>query len=402
MARQLLGAVVLALLVGGCDAGRRRQDDGQPTTELAFAVHGMINNFAPAQLPGGVLHGWFSPGDSPPCTVDCPGGTVMAAPGNGILVGDVTQDDPVSAIRATQDDNTRSEAILHGISGDLQDIVSSVSHADRLKHDVETKMDKIKSNNALLSARLDSIMEQPGETGEGGPRGPRGSSGPRGEMGPVGKWVRGPNGIDGPRGTPGRMGPPGKDGAEGPKGASGYAGPIGKDGPDGHPGAAGFANLQRGPPGPPGAAGAPGDQGPEGGPGMNGPDGVDGQSPRGPPGAPGPRGYQGGRAPQQDVAPPQDGEGSELAAKQQALQRSAGGHGGAKQQALTRSAGGHGGAKQQALGRSVGVHGGGAVTAEKQQATERSAGGHVGVAVVSERDLRSKVSKMVAKIAKHA
>lgn len=178
MARQLLGAVVLALLVGGCDAGRRRQDDGQPTTELAFAVHGMINNFAPAQLPGGVLHGWFSPGDSPPCTVDCPGGTVMAAPGNGILVGDVTQDDPVSAIRATQDDNTRSEAILHGISGDLQDIVSSVSHADRLKHDVETKMDKIKSNNALLSARLDSIMEQPGETGEGGPRGPRVSSSP--------------------------------------------------------------------------------------------------------------------------------------------------------------------------------------------------------------------------------
>lgn len=50
----------------------------------------------------------------------------------------------------------------------------------------------------------------------------------------------------------------------------------------------------------------------------------------------------------------------------------------------------------------MGVHGGGAVTAEKQQATERSAGGHVGVAVVSERDLRSKVSKMVAKIAKHA
>ena len=169
----LLFLVAVALLLGGCDAGRRRQDDGQPTQELAFAVHGMINNFAPAQLPGGVLNGWFGPGDSPPCKADCPGGTVMAAPGNGILEGDDNNDDPVSAIRATQQENTRAEGILNGISGDLRDIASSVSHADRLKLEDEAKMEKIKSNNELLAQKLDSIMEQPGETGPGGPRGPR-------------------------------------------------------------------------------------------------------------------------------------------------------------------------------------------------------------------------------------
>jgi len=295
MARRLWLAALLGLIaVGASHARLHGEDDDQQTTELAFAVKGMINNFAPQKLPGGVLHGWFAPGDAPPCVKDCVGGTIMAAPGNGILIGDTTQDDPVNEIRFQQRRNTKNEGLLKGISEELQDIQTSLTHTERLKAETQEKIEQIKSNNAQLQAKLESVMDQPGEPGPPGPMGPRGGPGPRGEPGPEGAWERGPQGVRGMRGIPGQPGAPGQDGEEGGKGPPGLPGAPGKTGPDGRAGDVGYANVQPGPPGPPGAPGPQGDAGPDGPAGRPGVDGVDGDSPRGPPGLPGPQGFQGG------------------------------------------------------------------------------------------------------------
>ena len=134
----------MLLLCVGLGEGQRVNTDEQQTSELAFAITGTIDNFAPSRFPNGVLKGTYVTGcGAPPCgmvasplapmsfpgtvagpyggnpyvggpyhpVVSAPG--VYASPGNGILIaGDGNQDDPVDEIRFTQAKNNMAAAEL--------------------------------------------------------------------------------------------------------------------------------------------------------------------------------------------------------------------------------------------------------------------------------------------------
>ena len=150
----------LALLLVALAAARPARPDEQQTSELAFAVSGTIDNFAPSRFPNGVLKGTYvtsGPGcAAPPCgvgpatatagplpysgvvggpyhaVVSAPG--VYAAPGSGILIaGDGQQDDPVDEIRFTQAKNNMAAAELSVVPIDLRKIDLALDHSDRIK-----------------------------------------------------------------------------------------------------------------------------------------------------------------------------------------------------------------------------------------------------------------------------
>lgn len=159
-ARGLLAALALAgsaVVVVGKATVRTHE---QQTSELAFAVSGTIDNFAPSRFPNGVLKGaYVTSGPSgcaaPPCgagplpaagpvpyagavggpyhaVVSAPG--VYAAPGSGILVaGDGQEDDPVDEIRFTQAKNNMAAAELSVVPIDLRKIDLALDHSDRIK-----------------------------------------------------------------------------------------------------------------------------------------------------------------------------------------------------------------------------------------------------------------------------
>lgn len=251
--------VLLALAVtADTQWGQRRQ-----TTQLAFAVSGSLENFAPSRFPGGVLQGsYFAAGPAcaaPPCVqvgpaapraanaipaaaggpvphpvVTAPG--VFAAPGAGILVaGDGVQDDPVDEIRFTQAKNNLAAAELSTVPTDLRKIDLALDHSDRVKQELDDKIAQIRQSNRELEATLHSILQAPDRIGLPGPPGMRGLPGRRGPPGAPGKAVPGPRGI---------RGPPGKVGLRGVRGPMGKAGPPGAPGPQGNPGAPGSNGLQ--------------------------------------------------------------------------------------------------------------------------------------------------------------
>jgi len=158
MARMLRKAafslLAAALLQGGAlaAAAGERARERQQTEELAFAVSGTIDNFAPSRFPGGVLKGMYVAGacGAPPCglspygypvggpmgpmhaVVSAPG--VYAAPGSGILIaGDGQSDDPVDDIRFTQAKNNMAAAELSVVPIDLRKIDLELDHSDRIK-----------------------------------------------------------------------------------------------------------------------------------------------------------------------------------------------------------------------------------------------------------------------------
>jgi hypothetical protein len=147
-----------ALMQGGAlaAAAGERARDRQQTEELAFAVSGTIDNFAPSRFPGGVLKGMYVAGACgvPPCglspygypvggpvggpmgqmhaVVSAPG--VYSAPGSGILIaGDGQSDDPVDDIRFTQAKNNMAAAELSVVPIDLRKIDLELDHSDRIK-----------------------------------------------------------------------------------------------------------------------------------------------------------------------------------------------------------------------------------------------------------------------------
>jgi hypothetical protein len=151
-------AVLLAAALLAAAAGER-----QETEELAFAVTGTIDNFAPSRFPSGVLKGTYVAGGcgAPPCGLAPPAGPfgmagagpvpyagpvggpvhavvsapgVYAAPGSGILIaGDGQQDDPVDDIRFTQAKNNMAAAELSVVPIDLRKIDLELDHSDRIK-----------------------------------------------------------------------------------------------------------------------------------------------------------------------------------------------------------------------------------------------------------------------------
>ena len=155
-AAALLGILALA-------EGQRAPQSEQQTSELAFAVSGTIDNFAPSRFPNGILKGSYvtsGPGcGAPPCgmapgpmmapgagpvpysgavggpfhaVVSAPG--VYAAPGSGILIaGDGQEDDPVDDIRFTQAKNNMAAAELSVVPIDLRKIDLALDHSDRIK-----------------------------------------------------------------------------------------------------------------------------------------------------------------------------------------------------------------------------------------------------------------------------
>jgi len=153
----------LLLLVVVLVDGRRVPRNEQQTSELAFAVSGTIDNFAPSRFPNGVLKGSYVTGGcgAPPCGISLPMGMPMgtgpygpayggpvggpvhavvsapgvyAAPGSGILIaGDGQQDDPVDDIRFTQAKNNMAAAELSVVPIDLRKIDLALDHSDRIK-----------------------------------------------------------------------------------------------------------------------------------------------------------------------------------------------------------------------------------------------------------------------------
>jgi hypothetical protein len=155
----------MLLLCVGLGEGQRVNTDEQQTSELAFAITGTIDNFAPSRFPNGVLKGTYVTGcGAPPCgmvasplgpmsfpgtvpgpyggnryvggpyhpVVSAPG--VYASPGNGILIaGDGNQDDPVDEIRFTQAKNNMAAAELSVVPTDLRKIDLALDHSDRIK-----------------------------------------------------------------------------------------------------------------------------------------------------------------------------------------------------------------------------------------------------------------------------
>eukprot|EP00960_Hanusia_phi_P035986 752073-Hanusia_phi.AAC.1 len=213
-----IGSIAVVLLVAG------RQ--GPSSSELVYVVSGSINDFSPSRIPNGILHGWYhSPGNCcnpcptcQPCYNPCgmaspagvwPGGEspsgIYAAPGSGLMIaGDGQPDDPVWAIRATQAQNLASLSELKGLENDMRHIKSSLRHEDRLKEQLDEKIDSIQESNQDLEAALKKIED---ESPPAGPVGPPGFPGPRGVKGLPGipgSLLPGAPGIRGPPGPPGQ------------------------------------------------------------------------------------------------------------------------------------------------------------------------------------------------------
>jgi len=157
--------LALLLALSALAEGQRVPRDEQRTSELAFAVSGTIDNFAPSRFPNGVLKGMYVAGGpgcgTPPCGFAPPAGPagtvgygpvpysgavggpyhavvsapgVYAAPGSGILIaGDGQQDDPVDDIRFTQAKNNMAAAELSVVPIDLRKIDLELDHSDRIK-----------------------------------------------------------------------------------------------------------------------------------------------------------------------------------------------------------------------------------------------------------------------------
>jgi hypothetical protein len=300
----------MLLLCVGLGEGQRVNTDEQQTSELAFAITGTIDNFAPSRFPNGVLKGTYVTGcGAPPCgmvasplgpmsfpgtvagpyggnpyvggpyhpVVSAPG--VYASPGNGILIaGDGNQDDPVDEIRFTQAKNNMAAAELSVVPTDLRKIDLALDHSDRIKEELTEKISKIRESNRELENTLKKISNAPDRPGFPGPPGPRGLPGFKGQPGAPGVGYRGARGIRGPPGIPGLPGVRGPIGKNGATGAPGPAGFAGVPGANGLMGLNGINSKVIGRPGKMGRTGPDGLPGPQGLPGFNGKKGLPGIS----------------------------------------------------------------------------------------------------------------------------
>ena len=212
--RKLVLLAILLLAVARTD-GRRVKEDEQQTTELAFAVSGTIDNFAPSRFPNGILKGTYVIGGPSNSAGPCGGGQSMyaglcggeqptstnavvsapgvnAEPGNGILIaGDGQQDDPVDEIHFTQAKNNMAAAELSVVPIDLRKIDLALDHSDRIKEELDEKIARIRQSNRRLEETLRTIVEEPDRPGPTGPPGEQGYPGPPGARGQPGKAVPG-------------------------------------------------------------------------------------------------------------------------------------------------------------------------------------------------------------------